>query len=102
MLQLGLGKTSLELQSNVESAEGTQWGRAKNGKVTCTKWLFFLVKIDFSKKCTDRSQSVIYDQEMSQSVQFSDFKLDRLTFSMFLKQLKNYKFWNIGSTFAPQ
>jgi hypothetical protein len=53
-------------------------------------------------KCPDRSESVTHDQEMSQSVQYSDFKPDWWTFSMFLEQLKNYKFWNTGSTLAQQ
>ena len=56
----------------------------------------FWSKIDFSKKCSDRSESVVYDQEMSQSVRFSDFKLDRWTFSMFSEDPKNYNFGTQG------
>ena len=62
----------------------------------------FWSKVNFFKKCPNRFESVICDQEMSQSVQYSDFKPDWWTFSMFLEQLKNYKFWNTGSTLAQQ
>ena len=58
--------------------------------------VIFWSKIDFFKKCPDRSESVIYDQEMSQSVQFIDFKLDWWTFIMFPEELKNYKFLTHG------
>ena len=52
------------------------------------------------KKCTDRSESVIYDQEMFQSVQFSHFQLDRWTSSLFTEELKNYKFRAHGQLFG--
>ena len=64
--------------------------------------VIFSSKIDFAKKCPDRFESVIYDQEMSRSVQFSDFKLDRWTFNMFPEDLKTYKILNTWLTFAQK
>ena len=55
--------------------------------------VIFWSKIDFFKKYPDRSESVIYDQEMYQSLQFSDFKLDRWTFTMFLEDPKKHHFF---------
>ena len=52
----------------------------------------FWSKVKIFKKFSDRCERIIFDQEMSQSVQFSDFKIDRLTFNMFPEELKNCKF----------
>ena len=48
-------------------------------------------KMNFFKKFPHRSESVMYNQEMSQSVQFSFFKLDWCTKGMFPEHFKIYK-----------
>ena len=53
--------------------------------------IFFCSKIAVFKKCPDRSKSVIYDQEITCSVHYSDFKLNWLILRVFHKVSKKVK-----------
>ena len=57
------------------------------------KILKFVKKRFFFQKCPDRSQSVIYEQEITYSVQYSDFKLNRKILRVFYEVTKNMQFY---------